>query len=731
MTMEEKIGQMVLFTSSGTITGPSGPRQDLEAQIRKGNCGGVFNAHTVAKIRHFQKIAVEDTRLKIPLIFGYDVIHGYKTIFPIPLAEASSWDTNAIEKSARVAALEASAGGLNWTFAPMVDIARDPRWGRIAEGAGEDPFLGSEIARARVRGFQGNGLGDLSTMLACVKHFAAYGAVQAGRDYNTVDMSERMLREVYLPPYKAAIDAGVLSVMASFNDLNGIPATANGFLLKHILRDEWGFKGFVVTDFAAINELVNHGIATDESDAGRQALDAGVDMDMQGGVYLNCIKKLIADGNVSQSRIDDSVKRILTLKFMLGLFDDPYRYCDDKREAELIFTPDNLKAAHDMACESMVLLKNESQILPLKPRLKIAVIGPLAKAKRDLLGCWDGRGDSNKVETVFDWIEKENVGGQTFFAKGCDVSSDDRSKFGEATNVAGQADLVVMLLGESASMTGEAASRTSINLPGVQTDLLKEIKKSGRPVVVVLVNGRPLALEEESSLADVILEAWAPGTKGGEAIADVLFGKYNPSAKLPVTFPRNLGQVPIFYGTKNTGRPFDPANPVAKYKSTYLDCPNDPLYPFGFGLSYTTFGYSGLHLDKNILTSGDQITATVNVSNTGKYDGVEIVQLYTHQFATSVTRPVLELKGFQRIYLKSGESCKVSFAIDEKDLTFLLRDMTWGTEPGMFEVFVGPNSRDLQSVKFELVNKIDHSMKTEWWPSTASRSIRIVTPRKF
>ncbi|HTB84255.1 MAG TPA: glycoside hydrolase family 3 N-terminal domain-containing protein [Candidatus Sulfotelmatobacter sp.] len=703
MTLDEKIGQMALFTSSGATTGPSGARQDLEDQIRKGNCGGVFNAHTVAKIRHFQKIAVEDTRLKIPLIFGYDVIHGYKTIFPIPLAEASSWDTNAIEKSERVAAIEASAGGLNWTFAPMVDIARDPRWGRIAEGAGEDPFLGSEIAGARVRGFQGNDLGDGSSIVACVKHFAAYGAVQGGRDYNTVDMSERTLREVYLPPYKAAIDAGALSVMSSFNDLNGIPASANSFLLKQILRDEWGFKGFVVTDYLAINELVQHGIAMDECDAGCQALNAGVDMDMQGGIYLKYIKTLLADGKISQNQVDESVKRILTIKFMLGLFDDPYRCCDDKRETNLIFTADNLKAAYDMACESMVLLKNKSQTLPLKPGLKIAVIGPLAKAQRDLLGCWAGRGDSNKVETVFDWMVNDNMGGQTSFAKGCDVSSSDRSQFAKAVKAASHANLVVMVLGESATMTGEASSRTSINLPGVQTDLIREVKKTGKPIVIVLINGRPLALEEESSLANAVLEAWAPGTKGGEAIADVLFGKYNPSAKLPVTFPRNLGQVPIFYSTKKTGRPFDPASPMAKYKSAYLDSPNDPLYPFGFGLSYTAFNYSGLQLDKKALTPGGQITAMVDVSNTGKYDGVEIVQLYTRQLVGSVTRPVLELKGFQRVYLKAGESRRVAFTLGGKDLTFLRRDMTWGTEPGKFEVFVGPNSRDLQSAQFDLV----------------------------
>ena len=671
MTLDEKIGQMVLYTTGKTITGPSGEPQDLKDQIRKGNCGGLFNAHTVATIRNFQKIAMEETRLKIPLIFGYDVIHGYKTIFPIPLAEASSWDTNAIEKSARIGAVEASAGGLNWTYAPMVDIARDPRWGRIAEGAGEDPFLGSQIAAARVRGFQGNGLGAVSNVLACVKHFAAYGAVQAGREYNTVDMSERTLREVYLLPYKAAVDAGVLSVMASFNEVNGIPATANRFLLQDILRDEWGFKGFVVTDYTAINELVEHGIAKDECDASRQALSAGIDMDMQSGAYLNNLNKLLADGSISQKQIDDAVRRILTLKFRLGLFDDPFRYCDEKREAELIFTPENLQAAYDMACESMVLLKNEAQTLPLKPGQKIAVIGPLAKSKRDLLGCWSGRGDSRQVETVYDCILNDNLGGQTFYAAGCDVSSDDRSGFSEAVKAVEHADAAVLVLGETANMSGEDNCRTSISLPGVQTDLIKEIKKTGKPVVIVLLNGRPLALTEESVMADALLEAWAPGSKGGKAIADGLFGKFNPSGKLPVTFPRNVGQVPIFYSAKNTGRPFDPTKPNEKYKSTYYDCPNDPLYPFGFGMSYTTFGYSGLHLNRSTLAPGDQIIATVNVANTGKYDGVEIVQFYTRQLVGSVTRPVLELKGYQRIALKPGTSREVSFTLSENDLAFL------------------------------------------------------------
>jgi beta-glucosidase len=702
MSLDEKIGQMVLFTHSGSITGPTGQQENLADEVRTGNCGGIFNAHTVKTIRAFQKIAVEQTRLKIPLIFGNDVIHGYKTIFPIPLAQASSWDTNAIETSTRIAATEATAGGVNWTFAPMVDIARDPRWGRIAEGAGEDPYLGSQIAAAQVRGFQGTGLGSPSNLLACAKHFAAYGAVQAGRDYFTVDMSERTLREVYLPPYKAAIDAGALSVMCAFIDLNGVPATANPFLLKQILRDEWGFKGFVVSDYHAINELVDHGFATDEYDAAKEALDAGVDMDMQGGAYLNNLKKAVANGDISQDQIDDAVKRILTVKFKLGLFDDPFRYCDENRETNLQFTAGNLEAAYNVACESMVLLKNTNQTLPFKPGLKIAVIGPLAQSTRDLLGSWAARGDSDKVESVLSCIARDNVGGQTLCEKGCDVSSMDKSGFPKALKIAKRADFVVMVLGESANMSGEAESRTSISLPGVQTELLEEIKKTGRKIVVVLLNGRPLTLGEESGIADAMLEAWQPGTEGGKAIADVLFGKHNPSAKLPVTFPRNVGQVPIYYSEKNSGRPFDPANPSAKYKSTYLDSPNDPLYPFGFGLSYTKFAYSDIQLSKNSMTPDDQITVTVKVSNVGNFDGAEIVQLYIRDMVGSVTRPVLELKGFQRIDLKAGDSRDVSFTIGRKELTFLRRDMAWGTEPGKYKAFVGPSSGDLQSADFEL-----------------------------
>ena len=705
MTMDEKIGQTVLFTTGGTITGPSGEPKSLNQLIEQAHCGGLFNANGVTTIRDFQKLAVEKTRLKIPLIFGYDVIHGYRTIFPIPLGMASSWDTNVISRAARVAAVEGSACGLNWTYSPMVDIARDPRWGRIAEGAGEDPYLGSEIARAEVRGYQGAGLGGASNLLACVKHFAAYGAVLAGRDYNSVDMSERTLREVYLPPYKAAIDAGALSVMTSFNDLNGVPSTANQFLLTTVLRKEWGFTGFVVTDYTSINELVPHGIARDDADAAQLALNAGVDMDMQGGEYLNYLKELLANKAVTESQIDEAVRRILRVKFMLGLFDDPYRYCDTNRQATCVLTPENRQAAREVAEASMVLLKNEKNALPLKPGLRLAVIGPLAKSQSDLLGCWHGLGDPRDAGTIFDAIEKANVGGKTVYAHGCDISATNNVDFEQARETAASADAVVLVLGEAANMTGEASSHTSINLPGMQSQLLAQVKLAGKPVIIVLLNGRPLALSEESAKCDALLEAWAPGTEGGAAVADVLFGAVNPSGKLPVTFPRNLGQVPIFYSEKNTGRPVDPTNPYQPYKSSYQDSLNDPLYPFGFGLSYTKFDYSDLKLDATQLKPDGTLTATVTVTNSGGVDGTETVQFYTRQVAASVTRPVLELKGFHKVFLKAGEVKDVSFAVTPKDLVFLRRDMTWGTEPGRLIAFAGPNSRDLKSAEFELMAK--------------------------
>ena len=707
MTIGEKIGQLVLFTGYSSITGPAKEQgqQTLAEQIRNGDCGNILNMISIAEIRKFQKIAVEETRLHIPLLFGYDVIHGYKTIFPICLGEAASWNPALIESSERVAATEAAAAGLDWTFAPMVDIARDPRWGRICEGAGEDPFLGSAIAAARVRGIQGTNLASPDTLLACVKHYAAYGAVQSGRDYNTVDLSERTLREVYLPPYRAAIDAGALSVMAAFNELNGTPATANRFLLQQVLRDEWGFKGFVVTDYAGINEMVDHGSAADEADAARQALIAGVDMDMQGSTYLDHLKQLLAAGKITEAQINTAVKRILEIKFKLGLFDNPFRHCDEQREKELLCTKENLATAYRLACESFVLLKNTNQILPLKAGKKIAVIGPLADSRRDLLGSWIGQGEWDSCETVLGGIKRNNAGGKVTFTAGCKVDSTDRSGFAKAVAAAKRADIAVLVLGESCDMSGEAKCRTRINLPGVQTELLREIKKTGKPVVVVLMNGRPLTLEEESQLADALLETWFPGTEGGTAAADVLFGQHNPSGKLPVTFPRTIGQVPIFYAAKNTGRPLDPANPKQEYKSSYLDCPNDPLYPFGFGLSYTTFTNSEVRLDRATLNPGGKITASVTVANTGQRDGAEVVQLYLRDRVGSVTRPVRELKGFQKIELKAGERREITFAIGENELKFLRADMTVGTEPGEFEVFIGSNSRDTHAAKFELRNR--------------------------
>jgi beta-glucosidase len=704
MTGEEKIGQLVLISGYGATTGPMKEQQKLEDYIRSGECGNVFNVLTVTQICRLQRMALEHTRMRIPLLFGYDVIHGYKTIFPIPLGEAASWNLETIERSARIAATEAAAAGLNWTFAPMVDIARDPRWGRISEGAGEDPFLGSAIARARVRGFQGANLADRDTILACAKHFAAYGAAQAGRDYFTVDMSERMLREVYLPPYRAAIEAGALSVMTSFNELDGVPATANRFLLQKILRDEWGFKGLVVTDYTSINEMVAHGSAADEREAGWQAMGAGVDMDMQGDVYRQHLRQLLEEGKITKRQIDAAARRILEIKSRLGLFADPYRYCDEQREAQLIGAPEHRTAARQTACESMVLLKNVTQLLPLKRGLRIAVVGPLGEARRDLLGSWKAEG-ADPVASVRAAVERANNGGTVTFASGCEVNSTNRDGFAAAVAAVSNADVGVLVLGESWNMSGEAACRTSINLPGVQTDLLQAIKQTAKPVVVVLLNGRPLALEREAQLADALLVAWFPGSQGAAAVADVMFGTHNPGGKLPVTFPRNLGQIPIFYSAKNTGRPMDPTKPGEPYKSTYLDSPNDPLFPFGFGLSYTTFEYSAVDVDRSQLKPGATLTAAVTVTNTGLREGAEVVQLYIRDLVGSVTRPVLELKGFERIVLKPGESRRVTFTIGEKELSFLRRDLTWGTEPGDFQLFIGPNSRDLKAAKFALLAK--------------------------
>jgi len=636
------------------------------------------------------------------LLFGYDVIHGHKTIFPISLGESASWDLQAIEKSARIAATEAAASGLNWTFAPMVDISVEPRWGRVSEGAGEDPFLGSQIAAARVRGFQGNDLADTTTVLACVKHFAAYGAPLAGRDYNTVDMSQRVFLDVYLPPYKAAIDAGALSVMSSFNEFDGVPATGNKYLLTDILRNQLGFKGFVVSDYTSVNEMVHHGIVANEEEAALLAIKAGLDMDMQGEVYAKYLKGLLEKGLVDEKTIDQSVRRILKVKFKLGLFDDPYRYCNEAREKRTIYAPEHLEAAFDVAKRSMVLLKNDNNVLPLKKGEKIAVIGELAASKRDLLGSWKAAGDWNFMKSVLDELKEYNGEKNVLYAEGCKKMGDDRTGFAQAIATARRADKIVMVIGEDAEWTGEAASRSNINVPGVQTELLEQLKLLNKPLVVVLMNGRPLVLTKENKLADAILEAWFPGTMGGKAITYVLYGEYNPSGKLTMTFPQNLGQVPIFYYEKNTGRPIYLSND--KYKSKYLDCPNDPLFPFGFGLSYTTFEYSDITLSTKELQQNGSIKATVTVTNTGKTDGEEVVQCYIRDMVGSVTRPVKELKGFEKIFLKAGQSKEVSFTITPDLLAFHRLDMTYGTEPGDFKLFIGGNSRDVKETSFKLID---------------------------
>ncbi len=701
MTLEEKVGQLTLFTSDWDVTGPT-IRAGYKADIQSGRCGNIFNAHTAKYNRELQRIAVEETRLKIPLLFGYDVIHGYKTIFPIPLGETASWDLAAIETGARIAAIEATAAGLHWTFAPMVDIARDPRWGRIMEGAGEDHYLGSLAAAARVKGFQGDDISAPNTMLACVKHFAAYGAGQAGRDYHTVDMSERMLREQYLPPYKAAIDAGAYTVMTSFNEYDGVPATGSVFLLRDILRNEWGFKGFVVTDYTSINEMVQHGVVGNEKDAGELALNAGVDMDMQGAVFYNYLDELLKEKRIDMAQIDEAVRNVLRTKYLLGLFEDPYRYSDESRQEQLLLAPAHREAARDVARKSIVLLRNEKNTLPLSKNLKtLAVIGPLADNQSELKGAWSGAGeDQHSVSLLTGIRNKLGSSVRISHAKGCDFEGTDKSNFKAAIDLAKKSDAVVVAVGETAWMSGEAASRSSIRLPGVQSDLVKELVATGKPVIVVLMNGRPLAIPEIDAIAPAILETWFLGTEAGNAIADVLFGDYNPSGKLPVTFPRNEGQIPIHYNMKNTGRPMEPNN---KYTSKYLDVPNTPLYPFGYGLSYTTFGYSDIRVSKTVFTPREALNINVTVTNSGPRDGEEVVQLYVRDLVGSVTRPVLELKGFQKIMLKAGESREVTFTLTANDLRFYDRQMNFTYEPGDFDIFVGTNSADTKSVRVKLV----------------------------
>ena len=694
MTLEEKVGQTVLFTSDWTVTGPS-MRDGYIEDIREGRCGNIFNAYTASFTCSLQEIAVNQTRLGIPLLFGYDVIHGFRTIFPINLGMSCTWDPVAIERSARIAATEASAAGLHWTYSPMCDICMEPRWGRISEGAGEDPFLGSLIAAAMTRGYQGGDLSDPGTILACVKHYAAYGAPLAGRDYNTVDMSERWLREYYLPPYKAAVKAGALSVMASFNELDGVPATANRHLLQDILRDEWGFEGFVVTDYTGINEMVNHGYAEDDEDAGRLAMNAGVDMDMQGASYLNYMVGLVRSGAVKESTLDEAVRRILTVKARLGLFEDPFRYCSPEREEALTLTPEHKAEARSIAAESMVLLKNDG-VLPLRKGVRTAVIGALASSRDDLLGSWRGAGEAGAVPaSILDAIGEQ---APTVYAEGCKEQGDDRSGFGAALAAARSADQVVLVIGEDCMWTGEAASRSDIRIPGVQSELLRLLSEAGKKVAVVLLNGRPLDVSAESELAGALLEAWYPGTMGGYAVADVLFGDVNPSGRLSVTFPRTLGQVPIYHYAKNTGRPY--VHPDAKYESRYLDTPNEPLYAFGYGLSYTSFEYSPITLSSDSFGGSGTLDACVTVTNTGAREGTETVQMYIRDLVGSVTRPVKQLKGFMRVTLKPGESRQVCFTLDKCTLSFYRQDMTWGPESGGFKVLIGGSSDNLQEASF-------------------------------
>ncbi|OKS88309.1 beta-glucosidase BglX [Mucilaginibacter polytrichastri] len=717
MTLEEKIGQLTQYTSDMALTGPS-IRAGYKDDIQKGNVGSIFNAYTPAYTRQLQEMAVKNTRLHIPLIFGYDVIHGHKTIFPIPLGESSSWDLAAMEKSAHIAAAEASADGLHWTFAPMVDIARDPRWGRVAEGAGEDVWLGSQIATARVKGFQGAGF-DGTTIMACTKHYAGYGFVQGGRDYNVVDVSQRTLWETILPPFKATVDAGVGSFMTSFNEIAGVPATANKWLVNDVLKKQWNYKGFVVTDYTAINEMVNHGNVANEKEAGEAAINAGIDMDMQGAVFAKYLKQSVSEGKVKIQTVNDAVRRVLEAKYKLGLFADPYKYCNEERAKTEIMSTANLDAARDIARKSLVLLKNYQQVLPLKKSGSIALIGPLGDDKRDMIGNWSGAGDWHKSVSLLEGMKAvAGAGVEINYAKGANftdnkaivdqmntqggdlVTDDPETLLKQAMDVARKADVIVMAVGESQGMTGEAASRSDISIPESQQRLMREIYTLGKPVVLVLMNGRPLTLQWEDAHFPAILETWFAGTEAGNAIADVLFGNYNPAGKLTISFPRSVGQIPVYYDMKKTGRPADPNN---KYSSKYLDIPNDPLYPFGYGLSYTNFSYTQPVVDKKAIKTTDKLNVSVTVSNTGNYDGEEVVQLYIRDVVGSVTRPMKQLRNFRKVFLRKGESKEIKFTLTNEDLKFYDANMKYTSEPGDFKVFVGSNSRDTQEADFKLI----------------------------
>lgn len=720
MTLQEKIGQLNLPVSGEIVTGQA-KSSDVAGKIRKGQVGGLFNVKGVENIREVQKIAVEQSRLKIPLLFGMDVIHGYETVFPIPLALSCSWDMEAIKESACIAAKESSADGICWTFSPMVDICRDPRWGRMAEGGGEDPYLGSEISAAMVKGYQGDDLTDKNTIMACVKHFALYGAPEAGRDYNTVDMSHLSMFNNYFPPYKAAIDAGVGSVMTSFNVVDGIPATGNKWLMTDVLRDRWGFDGFVVTDYTAISEMIAHGMG-DLQQVSAMSLSAGTDMDMVADGFLTTLEKSLKEGKVTMAEIDKACRRILEAKYKLGLFDDPYKYCDASRVKKDIFTAENRTVARKIATETFVLLKNENNLLPLQRKGKIALVGPLANTKANMPGTWSVAAASDKYNSLYESMKQSLAGkAEVLYAKGSNLMYDaqreaEATMFGremrdprsaqelldEALNVASQADVIVAAVGESSEMSGESSSRTNLEMPDAQRDLLTALKKTGKPIVLVYFAGRSTVMTWEQENFPAILNVWFGGSEAADAICDVVFGDVSPSGKLTTTFPKNVGQIPLYYNHLNTGRPLEAGKWFSKFRSNYLDIDNDPLYPFGYGLSYTTFRYGDLQLSNNSMNERGKITASVTVTNTGNYDADEIVQMYIRDMVGSVARPVKELKGFERIHLKKGESRTVSFDITAKQLKFYNSALNWVCEPGEFEVMVGGNSRDVQTKKFSL-----------------------------
>lgn len=715
MTVEEKIGQLNLVVAGYVPTGTS-VSTDTEAKIKKGQVGGMFGAHDPVRMRAIQDIAMKSSRLKIPLFFGLDVIHGHRTIFPIPLGLSATWDMALIEKSARIAAQEATAEGLNLTFSPMVDIARDPRWGRISEGNGEDPFLGSEIARAMVKGYLGKGLSQNNTLMACVKHYALYGAAEAGRDYNTVDMSRSAMFNYYMAPYKAAVEAGAGSIMTSFNVVDEVPASANRWLLTDVLRNQWGFKGFVMTDYTAINEMSEHGLG-DLQTVSALALKAGVDMDMVGEGFLTTLKKSLDEGKVKMAELDQACRRILEAKWKMGLFEDPYRRLDASRPAKEIMTPENRKAAREIASHSFVLLKNENQILPLaKTGKTVAFVGPLADNHRDMLGTWVIGGEWEKSVSVMEGVKNVAPQLNTLHSKGSNITDDTafihrlnffnqpmvtldpispETLLRNALEASAKADIIVAVLGESQSMSGESSSRTDIGIPASQRKLLEELVKTGKPVVLVLFTGRPLTLEWEDQHCAAILNVWAPGTEAGNAIADVLFGDVNPSGKLTATFPRSVGQIPLYYNHKPTGRPYNGGDQT-KFLTNYLDSSNDPLYPFGYGLSYTTFTFEEMKLSSSKMSGNGTLTASVKVNNVGKVAGAEVVQLYISDPVASISRPVRELKGFQKIMLKPGESKVVSFSINPEFLKFYNHELKYDWEPGEFKIGIGGNSRDLK-----------------------------------